>query len=68
VRAPVRESRPFDRDAIDGRVFRMIPGGTYIAIVAALVSTTIDLTVSNPPKAETIRDKQLSNVWAGITK
>jgi hypothetical protein len=36
--------------------------------LAALVEATIDLTVSNPSKADEYRDSGFQVFWAGITK
>jgi hypothetical protein len=57
------------RDAIDGRVFRDdLPAELISRSLAALVEATVDLTVSNPSKANKYRDSGFQMFWAGITK
>jgi AcrR family transcriptional regulator len=56
------------RDGIEQRVFRNdIPVELISKSLAALVDATIDLTVSNPSKANKYRDSGFQMFWAGIT-
>jgi hypothetical protein len=57
------------RDAIEQRVFgNDLPVEFISKSLAALVEVTIDLTVSNPSKADKYRDSGFQVFWAGITK
>ena len=57
------------RDAIDRRVFRNdVPVELISKSLTALVEATIDLTVSNPSKANKYRDSGFEMFWVGITK
>src|SRR3977135_1600313 len=56
-------------DAIEQRVFRDdLPVELISKSLTALVEATIDLTVSNPSKANKYRDSGFQMFWAGITK
>jgi AcrR family transcriptional regulator len=67
--APFIEFQTMIRDAIDGRVFRDdLPVELISKSLAVLVEATIDLTVSNPSKANKYRDSGFQMFWAGITK
>jgi len=67
--APFVEFQTMIRDAIDGRVFRDdLPAELISKSLAVLVEATIDLTVSNPSKANKYRDSGFQMFWAGITK
>jgi len=67
--APFVEFQTMIRNAIDGRVFRNdLPVELISKSLAALVEATIDLTVSNPSKANKYRDGGFQMFWAGITK
>lgn len=67
--APFIEFQTMIRDAIDGRVFRdNLPVELISKSLAVLVEATIDLTVSNPSKANKYRDTGFQVFWAGITK
>jgi AcrR family transcriptional regulator len=67
--APFVEFQTMIRDAIDGRVFRNdLPVELISKSLAALVEATIDLTASNPSKANKYRDSGFQVFWAGITK
>ena len=67
--APFVEFQTMIRDAIDGRVFRDdLPAELISKSLAVLVEATIDLTVSNPSKANKYRDTGFQMFWAGITK
>jgi AcrR family transcriptional regulator len=67
--APFVEFQTMVRDAIDGRVFRDdLPVELISKALAALVEATIDLTVSNPSKANKYRDSGFQMLWASITK
>ncbi len=67
--APFVEFQTMIRNAIDGRVFRNdLPVELISKSLAALVEATIDLTVSNPSKANKYRDSGFQMFWAGITK
>jgi hypothetical protein len=57
------------RDAIEQRVFRNdLPVEFISKSLAALVEAAIDLTVSNPSKANKYRDSGFQMFWDGITK
>ncbi len=57
------------RDAIEQRVFgNDLPVELISKSLAPLVDATIDLTVSNPSKANKYRDRGFEVFWAGITK
>ena len=63
------EFRIMIRDAIEQRVFRNdVPVELISKSLAALVEATIDLTVSNPSKANKYRDSGFQMFWAGITR
>ena len=67
--APFVEFQTMIRDAIEGRVFRNdLPAELISKSLAALVEATIDLTASNPSKANKYRDSGFQMFWAGITK
>jgi AcrR family transcriptional regulator len=67
--APFVEFQTMIRDAIDGRVFRNdLPVELISKSLAVLVEATIDLTASNPSKANKYRDSGFQVFWAGITK
>ena len=67
--APFVEFQIMIRDAIDGRVFRHdLPAELISQSLAALVEATVDLTVSNPSKANKYRDTGFEMFWHGITK
>ena len=67
--APFVEFQTMIRDAIEQRIFRNdLPVELISKSLAALVETTIDLTVSNPSKAKNYRDSGFQMFWAGITK
>ena len=67
--APFVEFQAMIRDAIDGRVFRDdLPAELIVKSLAVLVEATIDLTVSNPSKANKYLDSGFHVFWAGITK
>jgi len=67
--APFAEFQTMIRDAIDGRVFRHdLPAELISQSLAALVEATVDLTVSNPSKANKYRDTGFEMFWHGITK
>jgi AcrR family transcriptional regulator len=67
--APFVEFQIMIRDAIEQRVFRNdVPVELISKSLAALVEATIDLTVSNPSKANKYRDSGFQMFWAGITK
>jgi len=67
--APFIEFQTMIRDAIDGRVFRDdLPVELISKSLAALVEATIDLTASNPSKANKYQDSGFQVFWAGITK
>jgi len=67
--APFVEFQTMIRDAIDGRVFRHdLPAELISQSLAALVEATVDLTVSNPSKANKYRDTGFEMFWHGITK
>jgi hypothetical protein len=67
--APFVEFQTMIRNGIEGRVFRNdLPVELISKSLAALVEATIDLTVSNPSKANKYRDSGFQMFWAGITK
>jgi len=67
--APFVEFQIMVRDAIEQRIFRNdLPAELISKSLAALVETTIDLTVSNPSKAKTYRNSGFQMFWAGVTK
>ena len=67
--APFVEFQIMIRDAIQRRVFRSdLPVELISKSLAALVETTIDLTVSNPSKAKQYRDSGFQMFWSGVTK
>jgi AcrR family transcriptional regulator len=67
--APFVEFQIMIRDAIEQRVFRNnLPVELISKSLAALVEATIDLTVSNPSKANQYRDSGFQMFWAGITQ
>jgi|ERR1700677_1821500 hypothetical protein len=70
-----RGARPFVefqimiRDAIEQHVFRNdLPVELISKSLAALVEAMINLTVSNPSRANKYRDSGFQMFWAGITK
>src|SRR6266446_3075106 len=67
--APFIEFQTMIRDAIDGRVFRDdLPVELISKSLAALVEATIDLTASNPSKANKYQDSGFQVFWSGVTK
>ena len=67
--APFVEFQAMIRDAIEQRVFRNdVPVDLISKSLAALVEATIDLIVSNRPKAKQYRDSGFQMFWAAITK
>ena len=67
--APFVEFQIMIRDAIEQRVFRNdLPVELISKSLAALVEATIDLTASNPSKANKYQDSGFQVFWAGITK
>src|SRR6267143_2252725 len=67
--APFVEFQTMIRDAIERRLFRNdLPVEFISKSLAALVEATIDLTASNPSKANKYRDSGFQMFWAGITK
>src|ERR1700693_130125 len=67
--APFLEFQIMIRDAIEQRVFRNdLPVELISKSLTALVEATIDLTVSDPSKANKYRDSGFQMFWAGITK
>jgi AcrR family transcriptional regulator len=68
-RAPFVEFQNMIRDGIEGRIFRDdLPVELISKSFGALVEATIDLTVSNPSKANKYRDSGFALLWAGITR
>jgi AcrR family transcriptional regulator len=66
---PFVEFQIMIREAIEQRVFRNdIPAEHISKSLTALVEATIDLTVSNPSKANKYRNSGFQMFWAGITK
>lgn len=67
--APFVEFQIMIRDGIEGRIFR---NDLLVELITksfgALVEATIDLTVSNPSKANRYRDGGFQMLWAGITR
>src|SRR5580704_6059154 len=67
--APFIEFQVMIRDAIEQRVFRNdVPVELISKSLAALVEAAIDLTESNPSKANRYRDSGFQMFWAGITR
>jgi AcrR family transcriptional regulator len=67
--APFVEFQIMIRDAIEQRVLRKdLPVELISKSLTALVEATINLTLSNPSKANTYRDSGFQMFWAGITK
>jgi len=67
--APFVEFQIMIRDAIEQRVFRNdFPVELISKSLAALVEAAIDLTESNPSKANRYRDSGFQMFWAAITK
>ena len=67
--APFVEFQIMIRDAIEQRVFgNDLPVELISRSLTALVEATIELTVSNPSKANKYRDSGFQVFWAGITK
>jgi AcrR family transcriptional regulator len=67
--APFVEFQTMIRDAIEQRLFRNdLPAELISRSLATLVEATIDLTVSQPSKADKYRDSGFQMFWAGITK
>src|SRR5580693_5516317 len=67
--APFVEFQIMIRDAIEQRVFRNdFPVELISKSLAALVEAAIDLTESNPSKANRYRDSGFQMFWAGITR
>jgi AcrR family transcriptional regulator len=66
---PFIEFQIMIREAVEQRIFRNnLPVELISKSLAALVEATIDLTVSNPSKANKYRDSGFQMFWAGITK
>ena len=66
---PFVEFQIMIHDAIEHRVFRNdLPVELISKSLASLVEATIDLTASNPSKANKYRDSGFQMFWAGITK
>src|SRR5580693_8559014 len=67
--APFVEFQTMIRNGIEGRVFRNdLPVELISKSLAALVEATIDLTVSNPSKANKYQDSGFQMFWSGVTK
>ena len=67
--APFVEFQMMIRDAIEQHVFRNdLPVELISKSLAALVEATINLTLSNPSRANKYRDSGFQMFWAGITK
>jgi AcrR family transcriptional regulator len=67
--APFVEFQTMIRDAIEQRIFRSdLPVELISKSLAALVEATIDLTMSNPSKSKSYRDRGFQMFWAGVTK
>jgi AcrR family transcriptional regulator len=67
--APFVEFQIMIRDAIEQHVFRNdLPAELISKSLASLVEATIDLTMSNPSKANKYRDSGFQMYWASITK
>jgi AcrR family transcriptional regulator len=67
--APFVEFQTMIRDGIEGRVFRNdLPVELISKSFGALVEATIDLTVSNPSKANKYRESGFQMLWASITR
>ena len=67
--APFVEFQAMVRDGIGGRIFRNdLPVELISKSLGALVEATIDLTVSNPSKANKYREGGFQMLWAGITR
>jgi AcrR family transcriptional regulator len=67
--APFVEFQTMIRAGIEGRVFRNdLPVELISKSFGALVEATIDLTVSNPSKANKFRECGFQMLWAGITR
>jgi AcrR family transcriptional regulator len=66
---PFVEFQTMIRDGIEGHVFRNdLPVELISKSLGALVEATIDLTVSNPSKANKYRESGFQMLWAGITR
>src|ERR1700693_5712045 len=67
--APFVEFQAMIHDAIEQGLFRNdLPMELISKSLTALVEATIDLTVSDPSKANKYRDSGFQMFWAGITK
>src|SRR5258706_13676781 len=67
--APFVEFQAMIRDAIEQRLFRNdLPVELISKSLTALVEATIDLTASNPSKANQYRDSGFQMFWSGVTK
>jgi AcrR family transcriptional regulator len=67
--APFVEFQTMIRDGIEGRVFRNdLPVELISKSFGALVEAAIDLTVSNPSKANKYQESGFQMLWAGITR
>jgi AcrR family transcriptional regulator len=67
--APFVEFQTMIRDGIEGRVFRNdLPIELISKSFGSLVEAAIDLTASNPSKANKYRDSGFEMLWAGITR
>jgi AcrR family transcriptional regulator len=67
--APFVEFQTMIREGMEGRILRNdVPVELIAKSFAALVEATIELTVSNPSKANKYRDSGFGLLWAGITR
>jgi hypothetical protein len=67
--APFVEFQTMIRDAIEQGVFRNdLPVELISKSLGALVEATIDLTVSNPSKADKYRESGFQMFWDSITR
>jgi AcrR family transcriptional regulator len=67
--APFVEFQTMIRDGIEGRVFRNdLPVELISKSFGALVEAAIDLTVSNPSKANKYQESGFQMLWASITR
>jgi AcrR family transcriptional regulator len=68
-RAPFVEFQTMIRDGIEGRILRSdLPVELISKSFAALVEAAVDLTASNPYKANKYLDGGFEMLWAGITR
>ena len=67
--APFVEFRTMIRDGVEGRILRNdLPVELIPKSFGSLVEATIELTASNPSKANKYRDSGFEMLWAGITR